>query len=187
MSDDIDGIQAAIRSLRKVHEDIALLLRTAEEQMGSQGWRPSEPSCMRDTSSNLKTPWKWMPTHVFLFMTNPECRGVLAFVTVILDDPNHLDHVEQPLVSAGWLERPDGKLEGKAEYAYCHCHLRMPGRTDDGRVVTASADELRDVGQFTRATTLAVPLMSLHNVDDLNSRVVKPLMTILPNGSTHDS
>ena len=65
MNDDKNVIQETIRAVRKLHEDMALLLRTAESQMGEEGWESGASRCIRDSSIHIPYPDRWMPFHRF--------------------------------------------------------------------------------------------------------------------------
>lgn len=179
---DGEAILETLRRLRKMHEDIALLLRTACSQMEPQGWEPINNTATCYGSNSIHVPQGWMPVEAFRLMTHPAKPNLLAFVGVLLDHLEEPHLLTEPLVTAGWLDYgKNGPVGVNYHYWYCRVHLWMPGRKDDGALLTALHDQAWPdwKQEWHSATSLALPLTAVSDADVLFARVVQPLLKSL--------
>jgi hypothetical protein len=175
-------IIAAVKQFRELYKQIALLLQTADEHMVSRGWEERGSQCVSGSNA-LKNPREWVPTLIFrMYNGRGNRKNVVAFVSVILSDiPYEADGpVKEPLVSSGWFEYEVGRKaeKGVDGYGWTSCHLEIPNRRDDGRVITTSDKRWLEPERWSvvRFSSLAVPLVKIQNSDDLLQRVMKPVL-----------
>lgn len=179
MSQTGQDILEAVRSMRKLMEDVGLLLQTAASELEQSGWEAfGTNAATADTSSSINNPRKWMPRYAFRFATHPQRPGVLAFVSVILDHASELDLVREPLAGAGWMTyAKETVTPDDMWYWHARIHLWLPGRKDDGSLIRADAEDLPKSWNvsFKEVSTLAVPLVEIVNAEAIRRRITGPL------------
>lgn len=104
MSDQGESILTAVRQVRGLHEDISLLLRTADTAMGEQDWTnaKNDGTALFDMSWSIDRPKQWMPWEVFRFYCHDGRPTVLASISVLLDDGE--DRLREPVVSGACFD-----------------------------------------------------------------------------------
>lgn len=179
MSDDGKNIIAMLQQLRSLCEQISLLLITAEGLMADESWKAKETGYMfAGISYTLSRPRFWIPQYFFRFYIKADLGHVLAFVSVVLDDVENEKNLKEPLLTAGCFDYGPGNEVGrKWAYSYARWHLKMQGRSDDGRLLSADSKAWpKESLPFTRVSTLGVPLTSIADAEGLKSRIIDPLI-----------
>lgn len=72
MNEEGLNIFGAIHQARNIFKDVALLLRTADETLGSQGWEPTGNTAFEGSSISVLNPERWMPHYISRFTR--KCR-----------------------------------------------------------------------------------------------------------------
>lgn len=126
-----------VQELRKLCEQISLMLRTVDEQMGIEGWEAASNTAKSYTDS-LLAPKKWIPYEIFRLFKNKEYPHLLAYVSVLLDDDiegEYAEEITEPLVTAGYFDYGQGKhVDDNWEYGYVRWYGYMENHIDDGRI-----------------------------------------------------
>jgi len=180
MSDHGEDLLAAIRQTRKLYNEIALLLATADTLMEEAGWDTYGNTAVRWGSTRLQASDSWLPQDAFRFYKHSTQTHLLAFVSVILDDIDQLDLVQEPLVCAGWYDCGHGEEIGDQwEYFYCRQHLCVPGRRDDGSLISIDPRQAYpdQKHRAQKVTTFALPLVGIASAEDLHTQIIEPLVT----------
>ena len=66
MTTEGQDILRVFQDLRKLFEQVGLLLSTADQIMGEAGWEPKAGNtCLYESSAALYAPKQWMPYYLF--------------------------------------------------------------------------------------------------------------------------
>jgi len=187
MSEDGKNIVAMLKELRTLCEEIHRLLGTADGQIQEldKGWKPIPANVFSGLSymlsprqSRRQSPRHWIPQDFSRFYENDNLGHIRAFVSVILDDWEKESVLGEPLLTAGWFDcDPGNTIELRKIYSYARWHLKMPGRRDDGQLVSADSKAWpKEPLRFLHVSTLGVPLMSVRDDKELKSKIINPLI-----------
>jgi len=188
MNSHTDGQQVlkAISQARGLMEQIALLLKTADEQMKELGWGTAGNYCITGASTSLLYPKYWMPYYVFRFYKQLPFLSRLVALSVILDDEsNERQLVEEPIVSGIVFDYGSGSEVGvisAEQWTYASWHVYMPGylpdRRNDGSILVC-VDPAKAWPKYKctakRIASFGFPLLDISSSTDLLTKVVKPL------------
>lgn len=175
-------IYRAVDQVRTLCKEIGLLLQTAETQLGSHGWIMANRAAAAGGSTSIDFPAKWVPESVHRFMKHERRERLLSFVSVILENLDQPDRLDEPLVTAGWIDF--GQTGESLWYPeLSRWHLYNPNRSDDG-----ISREFQPGNEFSAkarenvhcACTLAVPLVNIIHADALENLVIHPFLASLP-------
>lgn len=179
MSDDGKNIIATFQQLRRFCEQISLLLGSVDALMASEGWKPTGNSpVMVGVSYSLQLPRYWIAQDFFRFYKHEKHRNILAFVSVLADDATDEGSLKEPILTAGWFDYGEGTEVGDQwEYEWRRWHLRMPERTDDGKLLSADSEIWpKESLPFRRVSTSGMPLTSIVDVEGLKGNIIEPLL-----------
>ncbi|MBI3300798.1 MAG: hypothetical protein HYZ72_01780, partial [Deltaproteobacteria bacterium] len=99
MNEDGKNIVTMLRQLRRLCEQISLLLITADGLMADEGWKAKETGYMfAGISYTLSRPRFWIPQNFFRFYIKVNLGHILAFVSVVLDDAENEKNLQEPLL-----------------------------------------------------------------------------------------
>ena len=112
MTNEGENILSAIRKIRELHRDVALLLRTADVAMNESHWvnAKSDSTALRDLSYSIDGSDKWMPREIFRYYRRDEETPYLASIAVLLDDT--YDRLKEPVVSASVFDFGQSNTNG---------------------------------------------------------------------------
>lgn len=176
------NIVLLMEQVRKLFQDTALLLKTADEYMREKGWTTRTNQCVT-LSSVPDAASGWFPEFAFRFYKHEGYKHLLPFVSVIFYDREGGNHVEESLVSGGWHDYGKGNTfpEGDLDWDFARWHLYMPRRRDDGTLT--SVDPRQEWPQYgyriQRTSTLAIPLVSVTSAEELKARIIEPLLAAI--------
>jgi hypothetical protein len=182
MNKDEVNIVAALRCLRELCAQIALLLSSADNLMLRDGWIAIPGNVYGHLAYTLSEPRRWIQQDIFRFYKNPQLKHLACFVSVILDDVEKLHNITVPLLTAGFFDDGIGNESGVSEknfnYSLARWHLNMPNRNDDGKLLHVE-HEPTPKETFKRVATLAIPLLSITDNQGLQNKVIVPLLQAL--------
>ena len=181
MSETGKNVIAAVAQFRKLYCEIGRLLEHADEQMKEHGWKARGNRSVM-SKKILQVPQEWLPVVMLRLYDNAQRKNLLGFVSVVLDDHDGKGRITEPLISAGWCDYGTGKRAKKGYLAgWADCHVEHPAvhRADDGTVVIREDKEWLEPEKYgvVRYGSLALPLVSVTNAEDLRKRIVSPLLT----------
>jgi hypothetical protein len=117
MSEDGKNIIALLQQLRRLCEEIGLLLGTADRLMSDVAWSATDINYVfAGLKYTLANPRLWIPQDFFRFYRNDKFGHVLAFVSVVLDDEKNASTLKEPLLTAGWFDYSSGNQVSKWDY-----------------------------------------------------------------------
>lgn len=189
MSEDGKNILEMVQQIRKLCEQISLLLRTVDEQMSNEGWEAWNNVVLSESSASLLASEKWFPHELFRFYIREEHPEILVFVSILLDSYSYSgldkyeDELTEPLVTAGYFDYGQGKKVGDWEYWYARWFGYMEDRKDDGTIHESKMDWQKgwdETYPFQSYKCFGRPLTSITNAQDVESKIVNPLLGILP-------
>lgn len=183
-----------VQEIRKLCSQLADLLGTSDKFMSDAGWEiaTAQNIAYASPSQSLDKPRKWFPHEVFRFYQHVDNARVITFVSALLDDDRKGEYMlDEPLLSAGWLEFVDKAIDRVPSelWWWARFHGYMPKRRDDGSLneispKTAWPDDYRpNWYPFERAVTFAHPLIAIGDSAALQERIIAPLLTALSRSS----
>ena len=120
----------------------------------------------------------WIPQDAFRYLTHKNGR-ILVVISVILDDLDNPDSLEQPLVSAAWFKFR--KEVGDWEVVFFQNYFKrtrvQSGWKNDGRILL----ETEIIGEYKilSSQALAVPLVEIQSERDIEEKIISPLVKSL--------
>lgn len=187
MSNDGENILKLVKQMRRLCEQVAMLLRTADEQMSKADWNIESSTTLSEMSYTILNPTQWIPINAFRFYRHKDYPNRLAYVSVLLDDHGDRAYtIKEPLVTAGFLDYGQGKIsDDEYWYARYYGHLSKDHNLkSDGQPFrfdrTMLPPDLQ--GKFESGRVFAVPLVSISNADDVQSHITSKLLSLLMEG-----
>ncbi|HOD83603.1 MAG TPA: hypothetical protein PKG77_19470 [Phycisphaerae bacterium] len=179
MSDKGPNILKAIRQVRTLHGQVALLLQTAESMIKKSGWTPAWGNNAVSGSNSILAPDWWAPIAASRFFHVAEYPNLLAFISVLLDDVEEQNRLQEPLVTCGWIDYGKGTTAGgNFFWWYCRAHLFQADHVEDGSIFSGARQQLYPKSNYPikRISTFALPLASINSSDDLQAKVIDVLL-----------
>lgn len=176
------NIYQAVDQVRTLCAEIALLLSTAETFLVHADWVPVKVPPAAGGSTSMEYPRRWVPESVHRFLKHAEHKGLLAFVSVVLENLDQPSLLEEPLVSAGWIDFGDS-VPSWWYPDMSRWHLYNFKGSSDGTANVFTPNEKfgrKAREEVHRACTLGVPLVAISNADALEERIIRPLLASLP-------
>jgi len=169
---------------RVFYRQAGLMIGAADQLMQRNGWdrvRPGYASVPKDA----RISHNWMPEDLFHFYKREDGRGGLLrpFYCVIVHNIDEPHLVGEPLASTGWIEfETSNAMEGCGDEA-AHAHIWADSRRDDGQfIISLSKPSWPAWAQGVRAaTTMALPLVTINTDDDMETKLIKPMLIGLEN------
>lgn len=172
-------IYQAMRSLRTFHEQVALLLQTADAMMAEAGHdvhRSCQSTAVAYYSYVVDKAPQWTPEFAFRWYAVPADEHVAAFISVILcprDPVPGVPPFEEPLVSCGVGRFDLGVPYGNKLYHRARAILWT--NVDRDGTWGLHQPALGKEGPM-RIDLMAVPLVQVTSTQDLRERVISPLL-----------
>lgn len=174
MTDEGGRILEAIRQVRRLHEDISLLLRTADAAMDESGWKnaKSDSTALHEMSWGIDKPRQWMPWEVFRHYRHEDRRGALAAIAVLLDDGQKT--IPEPLVTGTYVEFGDNYAAGKHPNWIGALFKATLGNEADGQFFEVRRQQLNKDWDFSFQTAwcFARPLVTVTSEEFLRQEIV---------------
>ena len=156
MSNDGKNITECWAEMRKIFEQIILLIQTADTKMIEYKLEKASPAPIDVNQRLWRDNWRQqlLPSEIFsLYYTKDD--KILCFVSILLHDPNLLHYpendyyqeIKEPIITAGWFDYGDKEIENNWQYWYSRFHGYMKDRIDDGITwMKATPGDLPDLG-----------------------------------------
>ena len=176
-------IHAALLSVRRFHEHVALLLQTADAHMLENGFKKKYGNTtLAEGSGSLDQPIKWMPHTAFRFYSRKKgATDVVVFASVIMcprGPESHARPWKEPLVTAGWLRlaKPVSKWN---QYGWANMIVWTDVERDGtlSRWIPPGGKPCENGSLEQRC--LAVPLVEITSTEGLAQRVLAPVIKSL--------
>jgi hypothetical protein len=178
MSGPGSNIVMLMGEMTRLFTSVSLLLKTADVSMRRAGWMTWTNQCV-SLSTVPEKPDYWFPQVAFRFYKNEQFKSFLAFISVIFDSRSDGSSVPEALLSAGWHDfGPDGLTNQPWKFESSSWHPWMPGRVDDGSLFSVDPRQAWPAERTVihKTTTFGIPLVNVASPDDLNERIVSPLL-----------
>lgn len=180
---DPSGILEAMRKVRGLMIDVAMLLKEADARMLNAGWglRNNDGLALLGAGYSINTARNWIPYRAFQFYGRDDRETLVPCIAVLLDEEKVGDRLTQPVVS-GLVLRFDGANEpprGPALYAAADWHLYVPNRKDDGTAVRYTPEVIGKTSAAIAVQSFAVPLIEITSREEVRQRIVDPLLQII--------
>ncbi len=192
MSDQGKQILESTRNFREYLENVGKLLSTAGDMLEKHGYetgnKTGKNKACGGVSTSIKRPNYWILQDAFRFLTHKNGR-ILVVISVILDDIENPDALEQPLVSAAWFKY--GKEVGDWEWEFSRIILSVQEYSLDGKMMDVPPDTEIIVAEqiiadykILSSRVLAVPLVDIQSERDIEEKIITPLVQSL-SGISH--
>lgn len=175
MNENGKNAMKLINQIKKLYEEISLVLRTADKYMENNEWKPKAGNTAVTWSYHLAYPDWWIPQDIFRFYLKEGYEHLLPFITVILFDRDNEAELTEPLISAGYFDYEKGNTISIWEYWYAHLHVKQDSFEIDGKLLPIQLKDF-DKYPFKYAYSLATPLMQIENSQSLLENIVDPLL-----------
>ena len=180
MNENGINIVNGFRTLRKFCGQVSLLLTTADGLMQELDWRQAAGStAIADLSKSVHSPDGWLPCYFCRFYEHSEYKHLLVFISVLVEEIEQPELIDQAIVTAGWIDYGVGNKRGDWQYWFSQWHLWMSEPTHDGRL---REDDTRVEWKTNapkgvlKAATFAHPLDEITSGDVLKERIVTRLV-----------
>jgi hypothetical protein len=191
MSEDGKNILKMIKQNKKLFEEMALLLKTSDEQMQKNGWEADGSGAIYDMSKSLNDPQRWLPNYLFRIYFNSEYENILAYVSILLDDDvygGYEDIITEPLITAGYFDYGEGnKVEEYQQWFTKWYGFWMEKRREDEIIYEDKKNWKKeweerfpkDDVDFEHYRCFGIPLTSITNTSELESKIVNHLLGLI--------
>lgn len=181
MTEDGPKIIRALSQIRRLHEDVSLLLRTADKAMAERGWKiaKSDSRALYETTTSIDKPQQWMPWEVYRYYRHDDQPSTLASLTVLLDDGQ--TEFSEPLITGSVIEFEDAATAAGHAYWAGAFYRVLPRGEPDGRMVEVQR-ALLEKGwdfEFQNARCFAYPLVTVTSEEVLRQKIVGHLLSQL--------
>ncbi len=187
MNNDGENILKMFKQIRQIFEQVSLLLRTVDEQMIKADWKSMGNYALSDLSYSILEPASWIPIMVYRYYKHKEFPNRLAYVSVLLDNHWYRKYtIKEPLLTAGFLDYGRDEVVWENHYARYYGYLsEIHDLKADGQFFQFDNTMLpSDVqGKFKNGKIFALPLISITNAKDVESKVTIKLLNLLRNGN----
>ncbi|WP_193371359.1 hypothetical protein [Pelagibius marinus] len=172
-------ILEALRQIRTLHQNISLLLKTADAAMAELKWvnAKTDATALHEMSYSINSPDQWMPWEVYRYYKNDAYPSLLASTAVLLDDAE--ERVTEPLVTGALFEFDPSSTSPSFLNWYATIFKAAPDRTADGQLLEVSRDQLPTSWQnnFIKVWCFAYPLVDFNNEGDVRSKLIGRLQS----------
>ena len=181
MNDEGAKIVRAIRQIRRLHEDVSLLLRKADDAMREHGWKiaKSDSRALYEASSSIDRPQQWMPWEVYRYYRHDDRPTVLASITVLLDDTQR--DFPEPLVLGSVFEFEDATSAAAHRY-WAGAMYRVASKGEPAGEIVEVHHQLVEKGwdfESQRGRYFTYPLVAVTSEEILREKIVGKLLSLL--------
>jgi hypothetical protein len=132
-------------------------------------------------------PKQWVPDTFFRFYRLKEHNNLLIFVSVFVDDDVSQEYklkLDEPLISAGFFDYEKGKDAGENfDYWYSSWLAYFVSFIEHGKIYESRPgwkEGQKEDYPFESWKCFGTSLISVNNAEDVNQKIIKPLMDLLP-------
>lgn len=182
-----------VKQVTKFCEQSSLLLRTIDDQMSKEGWEACSNTVTVGGSNSVLCPECWFPNILFRFYEHNDHKQLLVFVSILLNDDVDGEYkLVEPVVTAGYFDYGAGKEVGKNwEYFYAKWYGYNMKHGNEETIFKSEKnwkeewlkkfpkDDVESY-PFESWKCFGLPLISITNARDVESKIVNPLLKILP-------
>jgi len=184
MTSEKSVIQDSIRQVKKIYEQVSVLIKTADDLMGEHGWEPEKPAVIFGSSAAVYAPRQWLPSVLTRKYRHKESINTVLSMGVLLDDVLDDMRIEEPLIIATRLSVKDTS----EDFPYTNDNddpywwfMKSANLEAVGEVV--EIDKPQDVYEketrsLGRVLTFAVPLLEIESSDELRDKFVVKLLAL---------
>ena len=177
MRDDSEAIIKTFSQIKKIYEQVSLLLTTADDMMAQEQWATDISTVLYDTAITLHNYDKWLPSIIRRTYINDKYKDLRRYIAVRIDD----DTVDfEPLVIGTTLQGLfENTLEFRSWDAYWWWKEKGDGVIKEPKVVYSSEDrELSEIHSF------ACPLVDITDSEKLRECIIAPLLKYTGSGTS---
>ena len=183
MSNEGKQILESTRNFRTYLKNICQLLSTAGAILEKHGYKIfGDKACAVVESTSIVNPNYWVPQDAFMFLTHRENKHIMLIVSVIMDDLDNPNSIDQPFVSAVWFNSGK-KVGGNWSYKLSRIILSLQQFSMEGKLIDISPEIFKNFSNsldILSSKALAVPLVDIQTEHDISVKIVKPLVESIP-------
>lgn len=177
------SVKSAIRFVRQIHRDVIALIRSFDEEMGRQGWKPTEKTKVHEDSWKGLNADYWIVRDIFRIYVPQRADADTKQAGVVQISLDPLDLYDEPVVLIAALQYPKAtsfadlwnnwELEGSAKVLTKLVEAK--GTID----LPAECFKAKFCSDASQGKAFVVPLCDLRSEQDLRQKVVAPLIGLL--------
>jgi hypothetical protein len=194
MSEAGKNLLKLIKETKKIYEQISMLLRTVDEQMGERDWDDVGGTVTSDKSGSLYNPEKWSPYYLFRFYTSDKNKNKLAYVSVLIDDDvdEWYKITDEPLITAGYFKYNKKNINDDDYYwSFAQLFGFMEKHQKNGKIESYNnwKNDLKKTGIYGNYIDIIkpiekwkcfrLPLTSISSSQDIETKIITPLIDII--------
>lgn len=178
------SINLLITEIRRLSEQISLLLKSADYIFQQSKWNILNSDVTSEISKSIDNPQKWFSEYFCRFYKNIKYPKVQIYIAVILDNrsSNSAYDFDEPIITGGYfwnIDNPD-----KVELWRCRWHVYTDNKNYKGNISSVYPKEKNwkeSEKNFDYLKTMARPLFEINNSGDLQHLIIEPLINELNN------
>ncbi len=181
----------AVRQVRRLFGDYALLLQAVAQQLNPAGWKRQGSTAWDWSSSHIDHADRWLPHYLFSFFFNERHQDRLAYASILLEDDiiNESYSITEPLITGGVFQFEVGvKVDANYQYEFSKWFGYAQGPNIEagdatGEVIEMSKKEWENWGEkypFKKAQFFGFPVVQISNNSTLKSKFAEKLLELLP-------
>lgn len=165
---------------------IGQLLSAAEEMLAIHGFKAGNyyQAVPKVETTDIRWPARWPPEDAFRFLPHEKNVRLLVVISVIMDDINNPESLEQPIVSAAWYKYKDESSEHNRNVGFSRNILKSERFPLDGKIKDISTEQITlpseiEGGTLAYCKALAIPLVEIDTPEKIEEKIIAPLLESL--------
>ena len=190
MNDAGEQVLESTRKFREYLKAIGQLLSTAEDMLAIHGFKAGNyyQAVSKIETADIRWPAWWLPEDAFRFLPYENNVRLLVVISVIMDDINNPESLEQPIVSAAWYKYRDESSEYNWNVGFSRNILKLKGLQFDGNMNDIPPEKITppteiEGGAIASCKALAVPLIDIVSPEKIEEKIITPLIESLKTNS----
>lgn len=180
-------IRSGIQYVQAVFKQVALLLQTADQLVGEEGFSSAyQNTCLDDMAYTVHRSGNWLPHTAYRFYTADDMPRVLLVVAVLLDDRyDKFEPMNECLLTACAFISKGAEWDSKEWRTWwARWHGYHAPRHDDGRVLVVESTEWpeddEDGKVIEKLFTVGRPLPEVKSTAELKALLAPLLAELAP-------
>ncbi|MDO8567438.1 MAG: hypothetical protein Q7R57_01835, partial [Dehalococcoidales bacterium] len=176
---EVDGHQIllGLAETRKFFEQVSLLVRTAEDSLGTEGWEPLFGNKCATNSPLLHRPKQWMPAEVYRFFVAGEDsegnKDTVIFIGVLIDNEGAWGGFQEPWITCGIFRfNTDTDVTKFDHRGWIWSHLDDKHDADGiFHDWESTPEKVQENDGLVYEATMALPLVSIDSAESLKHKI----------------
>jgi hypothetical protein len=183
MSTSKTVIRDSIRQVEEIYKQVSTLIESTDGFMKKREWAPPNNTVVYGSSAASYLPQQWLPSALTREYRNKNLISAVLMMGIVLDH----DEIDEPLLVGTLMNIND---EG-TEFPYtthddAYYWFLKQEENENGLVEISDANAIysKEKRVLNEIRSFALPLLDIENSDQLESRFVSKLITLISNSET---